>query len=265
MLFWERFYFWKIDWFSPPIFISGLLQLFPMFVGFVCGIFFLIVCTSWPEMRYWTLTKRGKIWQNIAFSRHMSFHAEASALAALQSQDKGFPHPAPKGTMLAASPRLVCLRHWKSKWREKKQLEFEGAALEVCNLPWRAQWRWQHVLPISLSCVTGILWALLAAKAFQSLKKKESCKCDQLGDAVRLMHIPSSQWITSYWEESSTPWGILDVLQWHLFGEGGITFWVKAGTELGQEDIPCHILAKMHHQLSLLHQSPLCLPGKQKE
>lgn len=122
-------------------------------------------------MRYWTLTKRGKIWQNIAFSRHVSFHAEASALAALQSQDKGFPHPAPKGTKLAASPSLICLRHWKPKWREKKQLEFEEAALEVCNLHWRAQWRWQRVLPVSLSYVIGVLWALLAAKDSRSLKK----------------------------------------------------------------------------------------------
>lgn len=122
-------------------------------------------------MWYWTLTKRRKIWQNIAFSRHVSFCAETSALAALQSQDKGFPHPAPKGTTLTASPRLICLRHWKSKRREKKQLEFEEAALEVCNLPWRAQWRWQRVLPVSQSCGTGILWTPLAAKAAQSLKK----------------------------------------------------------------------------------------------
>lgn len=64
----------------------------------------------------------------------------------------------------------------------KNQLEFEEAALEVCNLPWRAQWRWQCVLPISLSCVTGILWAPLAAKAAQSLKNQKWCKCDQLGD-----------------------------------------------------------------------------------
>lgn len=80
---------------------------------------------------------------------------------------------------------------------------FEEAALEVSDLHWRAQWRWQRVLPISLPCVTGILQAPLAAKASQSLKKKESCKCDQLGDAVRLMHVPSSQWITSHWGESS--------------------------------------------------------------
>lgn len=108
-------------------FIFGKLIFFPPYFSFwppatipsVCGIFFLIVCIRWPKMWYWTLTKRGKIWQNIAFSRHVSFHAEASALAALQSQDKGFPHPAPKGTVLAASPRLACWSHWKPKWREK--------------------------------------------------------------------------------------------------------------------------------------------------
>lgn len=42
-----------------------------------------------------------------------------------------------------------------------------------------------------------------ACQSFSVLKKKESCKCDQLGDAVRLMLIPSSQWITSHWGEPS--------------------------------------------------------------
>jgi len=64
----------------------------------------------------------------------VSFYPEASALAVLQSRDKGFPHPTPKGTMLPASPRLACLRHWKPKLMEEKWLQFEGAALEVCKL-----------------------------------------------------------------------------------------------------------------------------------
>lgn len=130
----------------------------------------------------------------------------------------------------------------------------------VCDLHWRAQWRWQRVLPVSLSCVTGISWALLAATAAQTLK----IGILQVGDAVRLMDMASSQWITSHWEESSkSPPGEgrgcpAVTLPW----EWGITFWAKAGAELGT---PCHILAKMQPQHPLLEQSPLCLPGKQKE
>lgn len=205
--------------FSSPYFSFWLSVTIPS----VCGIFFFIVCTRWPEMWYWTLTKRGKIWQNIAFSRHMSFHAEASALAALQRQDKGFPHPAPKGTMLAASPRLVCLRHWKSKWREKNQLEFEEAALEVCDLYWRAQWRWQRVPPTSLPCVTGILWALLPAKASQSWKKRNPASVtswEMLSGWCSSLH-PNRSLPTGESPPSHSLGKALGVLQWHFPGEWG--------------------------------------------
>lgn len=69
-------------------------------------------------------------------------------------------------------PQTRLLEALETKMKGENQLEFEEAALEVCNLHWRAQWRWQRVLLVSLSCVTGILWALLAARASQSLKNQ---------------------------------------------------------------------------------------------
>lgn len=99
------------------------------------------------------------------------------------------------------------------------------------------------------------------------LKKEHSCKCDQLGDAVRLMHIPSSQWITSYWDESSKSLpgkSLMSCSDTSLVKEESPS---ESRLELswGRGTFPATSWQKCSTNIHSLARVLLCLPGKQKE